>query len=127
MKVKLPGLALFLVLAAMKLSAGDYSVRQLELNHPEGFYESGEEVVIAGQLFKGDVPTAGETLCAVTKWEGREVDRKEILCNGEPFRLTYRSDKPGWVYFGLGANPVGTFVHAFAKLEKHAAVGTVFS
>ena len=101
MKVKLPGLALFLVLAAMKLSAGDYSVRQLELNHPEGFYESGEEVVIAGQLFKGDVPAAGETLCAVTKWEGREVDRKEILCNGEPFRLTYRSDKPGWVYFGF--------------------------
>ena len=90
-----------IVLATAKLFAGDYSVRQLELNHPDGSYRSGEEVVITGQLFEGDVPAVGETICAVVKWEGKEVDCKEMPCNGESFRIAYRSDTPGWVYFGF--------------------------
>lgn len=108
------------ILAAARLFAGDYSVRQLELNHPDGFYRSGEEVIVSGQLFKSGVPAAGETLCAVVKWEGKEVDRKEIPCNGEPFRIAYRSETPGWVYFAfMVKGPDGQIVEApGAKLPQ---------
>ena len=93
--------ALFFALMAAGLSAGEYSIRQLKMNHPEGYYKAGEEVVVTGQLFKGKDPAVGEKLCIVTKWEGREVGRKEIPCDGKAFRIPYKGDKPGWVYFGF--------------------------
>ena len=100
MKVKLFAGALFLALL-MAVSAGDYSIRQLKLSHPDGYYKAGEEVVVTGQLFKGKAPAVEGKLCVVTKWEGAAVDRKEIPCDGKPFSISYKSDKPGWVYFGF--------------------------
>ena len=101
MKKTLAVTTLFMVCGLIGLFAGDYSVRQLKLSHPDGFYKSGEEVVVTGQLFKGKTPAVEEKLCIVTKWEGREVDRKEIPCDGKPFSISYKSDKTGWVYFGF--------------------------
>ena len=100
MKMKFSG-PLFLALMAVGLSAGDYAIRQLKQTHPDGYYKAGEVVVVTGQLFKGKTPAVEEKLCIVTKWEGRVVDRKEIPCDGKPFSITYKSDKPGWVYFGF--------------------------
>ena len=101
MKVTLLAGALFWGLMAAGLSAGDYSIRQLKQTHSDGYYKAGEEVVVTGQLFKGKAPAVEEKLCIVTKWEGREVDRKEIPSGGKPFSISYKSDKPGWVYFGF--------------------------
>ena len=99
MKKKASCMALFLALMSIRLFAGDYTVHQLELSHPEGYYKSGEEVVVTGQLFKGKVPAAEEKLCVTIKWEGRKADYKEFPCDGKPFQVSYKSDKPGWVYF----------------------------
>ena len=101
MKKTLAGTTLFLVCGLIGLLAGDYSVRQLKLSHPDGFYKSGEEVVVTGQLFKGKAPAAEEKLRVVTKWEGKVVDTKDIPCDGKAFQITYKNDKPGWVYFGF--------------------------
>ena len=101
MKKKASCMALFLALMSIRLFAGDYTVHQLELSHPEGYYKSGEEVVVTGQLFKGNAPAAEEKLCVTIKWEGRKADYKEFPCDGKPFQVSYKSDKPGWVYFGF--------------------------
>ena len=101
MKVKELAGTLFLALMAAGLSAGDYSIRQLKMTHPDGYYKAGEEVVVTGQLFKGKAPAVEEKLCVVTKWEGKEIGRKDIPCDGKAFRISYKGDKPGWVYFGF--------------------------
>ena len=86
---------------AMWVTAGDYSMKDLTLSHPDGFYKSGEEVAVTGQLFKAGSPVTDGSLRVVTKWEARTVSTKDYPCDGKPFRITYKNDKPGWVYFGF--------------------------
>ena len=84
------------------LAAGDYAVKNLKLNRPDGFYKCGEEVVVTGQLVKAGRPVTEGKLRVVTKWEGSEIASQELPCDGEAFRFTYKGgDKPGWVYFGF--------------------------
>ena len=101
MRKKLTTAVLLTLTAISGLFAGDYSIRQMKLNHPDGFYRAGEEVVVTGQLFKGNVPAAAEKLCVVTKWEGKVVGRREIPGGGKSFRVSYKTGQPGWVYFGF--------------------------
>ena len=98
---KVIAFALLFACLTAALPAGDYAVQNLKLNHPEGFYKCGEEVVVTGQLVKAGEPVTEGKLRAVVKWEGKILSTDQLPCDGKPFRVTYKSDKPGWVYFGF--------------------------
>ena len=95
---------LFLLLSGIMFGsgvfAGDFSIKKFNINHLNGFYKCGEEVVVTGVLLKAGKPASGYNLRATTKWESvKVVDTQEFPCNGKPFKVTFKSDKPGWVYF----------------------------
>ena len=95
-------LLLLCVVLCSALFAGDFVVRGLELNHPEGFYKRGEAIVVTGKLLKKGRPAPGYKLRVTARWESiKPLASKEFPCDGKPFRFTFRSDKPGWVYFTL--------------------------
>ena len=100
MNMKIPSLTAVCMLA-MWVTAGDYSMKELTLNHSDGFYKSVEEIVVTGQLLKAGAPVDAGKLRIVTKWEGKTISTKNLPCDGKPFRITYKNDKPGWVYFGF--------------------------
>ena len=96
---------LFLLSVAVLCSglfAGDFAVRGLKLNRKDGFYRRGEEIVVAGTLLKKGKPAPGYKLRVTARWESvKTVAKKEFPCDGKPFRFTFKSAKPGWVYFTL--------------------------
>ena len=98
---KMFGIATLCLAAFLGVSAGDYSIAQLKLNHNDALYKCGEEVVVTGKLLKGEKPVAEGKLRVITKWEGFEVAMQDIPCDGGPFKVTYKSTKPGWVCFAF--------------------------
>ena len=99
---KVTACALLFSFLAAALPAGDYAMRNLKLNHPDGFYKCGEEVVVTGQLFKAKSPVTEGKLRVLVKWEHKQLEARDLPCDGKPFRLTFdKGDKPGWVYFGF--------------------------
>ncbi len=101
MNWKFYGSAAVCMLVVLGISAGDYAMKDLTLNHPDGFYKSGEEVVVTGQVLKAGAPVTTGNLRVVTRWEGKLVSTKEFPNDGKPFRITYKGTQPGWVYFGF--------------------------
>ena len=82
--------------------AGDFSVRGLKLDHPDGFYRKGEEIVLKGKLLKAGKPAPDHKLRVNTIWESKKVvATQDFPCDGTPFEVRFKSDKPGWVYFTL--------------------------
>ena len=102
MKRKIIGIFLLFACAAALLSAGDYELKNLKLNRPAGIYKCGEKVVVSGQLFKAKRPVAEGKLRVLVKWEHKQLEARDLPCDGKPFQLTFdKGDKPGWVYFGF--------------------------
>lgn len=134
MNWKFYGSAAVCMLVMLGISAGDYAMKDLTLNHPDGFYETGEEVVVTGQVLKAGAPVNEGKLRVVTKWEGREVDTKEFPFDGKPFRVTYKGTKPGWVYFGfMVIGPDGKLIEVpgakvtqSVKKKLLAEIGAIF-
>ena len=82
--------------------AGDFTMKDLKLDRPNGFYKRGEEVVVTGLLLKAGKPAPEYKLRAVTRWESiKVVATQEFPCDGKPFKVTFKGDKPGWVYFAF--------------------------
>ena len=80
--------------------AGDFAVRKLKLNRPDGIYRKGEEIVVTGTLLKAKRPAPEYKLRVTTRWDSiKVVDTREFPCDGKPFEVTFKSDRPGWVYF----------------------------
>ena len=88
-------------LCAFALRAGDYSIRNLELDHKNGFYRCGETLVLTGELLWAGKPVTEGKLRLLVKWEERNVTTVDLPCDGKPFRITRTSRLPGWVYFGF--------------------------
>ena len=97
---KLFGIAAFAA-AAFGGFAGDYSVQKLAQTRENGIYKCGEEVVVTGLLLKAGKPVTEGKLRATIKWEGTKIATQELPCDGKPFRFRAKSDKPGWLYFGI--------------------------
>lgn len=87
--------------AVLSLAAGDYAIKDFTLDHKDGFYRCGETLTLTGQLTKAGKPVTDGKLRLLLKWEERNVSTIELPCDGKPFRITYNSRRPGWVYFGF--------------------------
>ena len=99
---KLVAIAVFATFAAALAAAETYSVKDLNLNHADGFYKCGEKVVVTGQLLKSNRPVAEGKLRVLVKWENKQLSQTDLPCDGKPFRITFdKGEKPGWVYFGF--------------------------
>ena len=94
--------AVLAAVAAAGYAAETYSVKNLNLDHADGFYKCGETVVVTGELLKGGKPVTEGKLRVLVKWENKELSQKDLPCDGKPFRVTFdKGEKPGWVYFGF--------------------------
>ena len=90
------------MLLTAALSAGEFAVRNLKLNHADGFYKCGETVVVTGELVKAKQPVTEGKLRVLVKWENKQLSQTDLPCDGKPFRIAFdKGDKPGWVYFGF--------------------------
>ncbi len=79
--------------------AGDFTVRGLKLNHPDGFYQKGEEIVVKGTLLKAGNPAPDYKIRVNTIWESKKiVATQDFPCDGKPFKVSFTSDKPGWTW-----------------------------
>ena len=92
----------FLLLSALASLAvcGDYTGK-IELDHPDGFYKSGETATCTVQFFKDGKPLVGEKVFFLMRWENATIKRRIFVTDGKPKKFSYKSDKPGWVYFGF--------------------------
>lgn len=95
--VLLAGTAGLMALAAA--AADHFEVAGLGINHANGIYKKGEEIVVTGTLLRNGKPAPEYKLRAVTKWENKVVASPTFPCDGTPFTVKYTSDKPGWAYF----------------------------
>ncbi len=94
------GIAAIMGFVIATASAGDFGISNLELNHPDGIYQKGEEIVVTGTLLKAEQPAPEYKLRVVTRWESvKAVATQEFPCDGKPFAVSYRNETPGWVYF----------------------------
>ena len=95
--------AVLLTVIGMLISgvhAGDFAVHRLKLDHPDGIYKKGETITVTGTLLKAKKPAPEYKLRVTTRWDSvKVVDAREFPCDGKPFEVTFKSDKPGWVYF----------------------------
>ena len=48
--------AVMICFAACVAVAGDFSISELNLNHPDGIYKKGEEIIVTGTLLKAEKP-----------------------------------------------------------------------
>ena len=78
-----------------------YTIDDLALDHADGIYKSGETLLLTGTLCRGGEPVTEGALRIVTKWEGVETGTIDIANTGAPFLFTFRSGRPGWIYFGF--------------------------
>ena len=78
-----------------------YSVENFNLDRADAIYRSGETLHLTGILCRGGKPVTEGAVRIISKWEGAEIGSADFPCTGEPFHFTYRSDKPGWIYFGV--------------------------
>ncbi len=74
---------------------------KIDLDKADGFYKSGETATCKVLLTKDNKPLKGVKARCLVKWESQLVDTKEFETTGKPVEFSYKSDKPGWVYFGF--------------------------
>jgi len=88
-----------LLFTGAALSAGPYNIKNFNLNKADGIYKAGETVVVTGLLASRNTPVTVGTLRCNIKWEGKVVETRDFPCDGKSFSVSYKADKPGWVYF----------------------------
>ena len=128
----------FLLLSALVSSAlcGAYTAK-IDLDRPDGIYRAGETAVCTVQLFKDGKPLVGEKGRVLLRWEAQTVKSEDFVADGSPKRFSYKSDKPGWVYFGfqvldkdgkpLKANSSRSAGHRRRKPTIVTEIGALFS
>ena len=95
-KVRLFILPVLSVLWAVGVGAGDFSIRGLKLDHPDGFYSKGSEIVVTGTLLRRGRSASGYKLRVNVRPESvRLAETRDFPCNGKPFRVVFTSDEPG--------------------------------
>ena len=87
--------------ALFALAASGAYTAKIGLDKPDGFYKSGETATCTVQFFKDGEPLVGEKVFFLMRWENRNVKRQIFVTDGKPRKFSYKSDKPGWVYFGF--------------------------
>lgn len=123
----------FLLLSAMfaLIACGAYNSK-ITLDKPDGFYKSGDTATCTVQLFKDDEPLVGEKVFYLIRWENQNVKRGIFVTDGKPKKFSYRSDKPGWVYFGFqvldenGKPRSGKGVNKHKLINRVTEIGAMF-
>jgi len=122
------------ILAATAL--GKYDA-EIDVDNENGIYRVGETAVCRVMLRKDGNPLKGAPARLVQKWEGQVVKYVPFTTTGEPMEFSYKSDKPGWAYFGFelldeNGEPMKASGSRFKALRSRkptivAEIGAMFS
>ena len=125
----------FFALVSLAL-CGAYTGR-IDLDRADGIYRSGETAECTVRLFKDGKPLVGEKVRLIVRWEAQNVRTEEFVADGRAKKFAFRSDKPGWAYFGfqvldndgkpLKANSSRSRGHRRRKPTIVAEIGALFS
>ena len=128
---------LFAFFASATLTLRGAYTGKITLDKPDGIYKSGEAAVCTVQLLRDGRPLVGEKVLLLLRWEAQSVKTEEFVADGKPKKFSFKSDKPGWVYFGfqvlgkdgqpLKANSSRSRGHRRRKPTVVAEIGALFS
>ena len=116
---------LLLFFTALSLALCGAYTANISLDKPDGFYESGETATCTVQLFKDGEPLVGEKVFVLIRWENKNVKRQVFVADGKPKKFSYRSDKPGWVYFGFQVLDENGKPRRGKGVDKHPLIARV--
>ena len=74
---------------------------KIDLDKADGLYKSGETATCKVTLTKDNKPLRGVKARCLIKWEAQLVETRDFETTGKPVEFSYKSGKPGWVYFGF--------------------------
>ena len=74
---------------------------RIYLDKADGFYKSGETATCKVTLTKDGKVLKGVKARMIKKWEFQVIETKDFVTTGKPVAFSYKSDKPGWIYFGF--------------------------
>ncbi len=114
---------LFLGFCAL-LACGGYGGK-ITLDKPDGYYKSGETAVCTVQLLKDGKPLVGEKVFFLMRWENKNIARQVFVADGKPKKFSYKSDKPGWVYFGFQVLDENEKPRRGKGVDKHPLIARV--
>ena len=98
---------------------GAYRGHSIELDHADGYYRAGETATCRVTLCEDGKPLSGTRARVIIRWEGKAVERKEFTTTGKPVEFSYKSDKPGWVFFGFQVLDANGKLLSGPGVQKH--------
>lgn len=90
------GLAIFALAATMADAWRDKPEFVLTLNHPDGIYKSGEEIVFSAQLLKHDKPMIGQKVFYEFYVDPDLSEKGDFVVGEAPFVFRTKCGTPGW-------------------------------
>lgn len=132
MRIGMIGRLAALVAAFCALTASGAYTSKITMDKPDGFYKSGETATCTVELFKDGEPLVGEKVFYLIRWENQNFKRGIFVTDGKPKKFSYKSDKPGWVYFGFqvldenGKPRSGPGVTKHKFIQRVTEIGAVF-
>ncbi len=89
------------ILLTSSILSAAYRGHKIGMDHADGYYRTGETAVCRVTLCEDGKPLEGTRARMIMRWESKIIEKKEFTTTGKPVEFSYKSDKPGWVYFGF--------------------------
>ena len=121
---------LFSALFAL-VACGAYSAK-ISMDKPDGRYKSGDTATCTVQILKDGEPLSGEKVFYLIRWENQNVKRGIFVTDGKPKKFSYKSNKPGWIYFGFqvldakGKPRLGKDATKHKFIQRVTEIGAIF-
>ena len=116
-----------LSLAAAAFGADKFSGQRITLDKSDGKYKVGDTATCRFTLLKNGRPCSGVKARMILRWEGKAIKTEEFETDGKPKTFSYKSDKPGWAYFGFQVLDKNNSAMKGANVYKHSAKPTIVS
>ena len=126
MEIAMKNKSLFsIILLAAPMLFAAYKGHKIGMDHADGYYRTGETAICRVTLCQDGKPLVGTKARMIMRWESKTIEQKEFTTTGKPVEFSYKSDKPGWIYFGFEVMDANGKTLRGAGVQKHQAKPTI--